>query len=1552
MFNLFRIILTSLVFVMLIRAQQASALWELTSATTISVSVSGNVVGENESFGDMVINNYSGPNNSQRVTTTTGSWPAESNQNENRFIQFAVSPESGFNFAVTSVTLDIGAAGGGNMRANIWYSKDPSFNSAIQLNSAVLVLPNGNFIVPSPNYAFNETVNDGETFYLRIYPWYTTASSGKYLCPQNVLILGTAVSSSAIFPSVSSLLLESTVAGNNSPSVEYSVFGTNLSEGVVVKAPINFKVSLNDINFLDSLILPLSGNSLPATSIYVRFNPGSPSGTISGILTNTSGEVSSNFSVSGIALASEPIISSNVSFSTVTGNSIAVNFSGGNGFSRIVVIKSGTAVNWEPIDGNVVNGVNSNFTLAVDQGNGNKVIYNGSGSEVTATGLTGNTTYHFAVYEYNVGTNNSQNYFTSLPGTGNQTTSAAPTILVSPTSVSFGNVVVNNVSVEKTYTVSANTLTPLNGVITITAPAGFEVSTTSGSGLNSFIELPYSGGVLNNTTIYVRFSPTSVTFYSGNISNAGADATTKNVAVTGNGISAEDPNVFQAEDCLLFGSYVRTQYTGYTGSGYVDLADRTGSNLEFVFRRESAATDIVSVYYANGGSTRSLSVSLNDAVVSSLSFPGTGNWSTWSSVTISVPLVSGINKLMFTSTTNGSNPNLDRIMVAGSEALAMYKLTLNKSGAGTVSATPLETFYDAGSQVTLSAFPSTGNTFFRWGGTENNFNNPNALTMNSHKTAVGIMMDTTGLSSFPLETSSRGFASMSTLGYSNGTTGGSGQEAGVVFVTTSTQFVDLMYSRVDANHTGNLPPLTVYIVGTIVRDVGVSNMIDIKDAYDISVIGVGNDATFSGVGLKISRSSNIIVRNILFINAPDDGISIQADDTESTGNHIWIDHCSFTNNFDAAIDVTHTAAYVTLSWNHIYNNNRASLMGHSDNQVSDTAMKVTYHHNFFDVTIQRHPRVRFGKAHVFNNYYLSAPNTIYGVSSNLNAQVMVEGNYFVNNPIPTETSRDGSPVGNLVERDNIFINCGIPGVGGTVFEPSGFYSYSLDPAANVPSLLTSYSGSGKYDFSLYDSVFVPVIPAELISLTASAFSSSQIDVSFTPNVSNENVVIVWNTTGAFTTPSGSPPSIGGSFAGGTLLYNGITSPQLHSGLNSATNYFYKAFSFNGTNYSSGLTDSATTQSGSTFQLSVSIDNGWNMVSVPGLHPTNQSVDTWWEFRDITANVFKFIGTYDAVTTTVPGEGYWMKHSGDRTYNTGDEWPAGGIQIVPNDPISASEGWNLVGGYESTVPVGQVTTNPPRLINATIFEYNGNYTTATDIVPGFAYWIKLSAAGDIIMGGPLGKQGAQSVNNIKEDWGKITITDASQRSFTLYAADGQVDLNYFEMPPLPPAGMFDVRFSSGRIAENLSSIQTIELTSVEYPITVTVENMSVRLQDETGKAINQTLKSGEQITINNSQISKLRVTSDLIPTVYALEQNYPNPFNPSTTIEFSLPEDVNSVKLTIYNALGERVAELVNGSLTAGKYSYQWNAGNVATGMYIYELRTDKFVSIKKMVLLK
>ena len=192
-----------------------------------------------------------------------------------------------------------------------------------------------------------------------------------------------------------------------------------------------------------------------------------------------------------------------------------------------------------------------------------------------------------------------------------------------------------------------------------------------------------------------------------------------------------------------------------------------------------------------------------------------------------------------------------------------------------------------------------------------------------------------------------------------------------------------------------------------------------------------------------------------------------------------------------------------------------------------------------------------------------------------------------------------------------------------------------------------------------------------------------------------------------------------------------------------------------------------------------------------------------------------------------------------------------------------------------------------------------------------------------------------------------------RSYTLYSVNGEVNLDQYQMPPLPPSGMFDVRYGSNRKAENLKeNNQTIEMRGLVYPVTVRAEKMGIKLEDETGKMVSERLKSGEEVTITNSSVSKLMVSVDLIPDVYALEQNYPNPFNPSTKIEFSIPEDVNNVTLTIYNALGQRVTELVNSKLEAGKYSYVWNASDVATGLYIYELRTDKFVSVKKMMLLK
>jgi hypothetical protein len=336
------------------------------------------------------------------------------------------------------------------------------------------------------------------------------------------------------------------------------------------------------------------------------------------------------------------------------------------------------------------------------------------------------------------------------------------------------------------------------------------------------------------------------------------------------------------------------------------------------------------------------------------------------------------------------------------------------------------------------------------------------------------------------------------------------------------------------------------------------------------------------------------------------------------------------------------------------------------------------------------------------------------------------------------------------------------------------------------------------------------------------------------------------------------------------------------------------------------------------------------------------VTNWWS--NLVGSVFKFSGGYVPVTTAAPTEGYWMKNNGAETYS----YPA--IQVVTHTDINAAAGWNLIGGYENTVPTASLTTTPSGLLLLPIYEYSGGYIVATNIVPGYAYWAKMSAAG-AINAPPLAKGSGEVVEYFAEDWGRIILTDAAGTNYTLYAVNGEVDLNNYELPPAPPEGMFDIRYGSGRIAEDLSSTQSIELSGVTYPLTVRVEGMDISLQDETGKQIGSGLKAGEEVTIQNP-VNKLMVLSgELTPTVYALEQNYPNPFNPATTIKFSIPEATN-VTLSIYNTLGQKVTELVNTKLESGNYSYQWDAGNVATGMYIYELRTDKFVSVKKMMLLK
>lgn len=96
---------------------------------------------------------------------------------------------------------------------------------------------------------------------------------------------------------------------------------------------------------------------------------------------------------------------------------------------------------------------------------------------------------------------------------------------------------------------------------------------------------------------------------------------------------------------------------------------------------------------------------------------------------------------------------------------------------------------------------------------------------------------------------------------------------------------------------------------------------------------------------------------------------------------------------------------------------------------------------------------------------------------------------------------------------------------------------------------------------------------------------------------------------------------------------------------------------------------------------------------------------------------------------------------------------------------------------------------------------------------------------------------------------------------------------------------------------------------------------------------------------------LDIENEAIPSVYALSQNYPNPFNPTTSIKFALPKESN-VKLSVYTILGEEIALLVNRVMPAGNHQVEFNASKLNSGMYIYKIEANNFVSVKKMILIK
>ncbi|MGW4728666.1 pectate lyase family protein [Streptomyces shenzhenensis] len=325
-------------------------------------------------------------------------------------------------------------------------------------------------------------------------------------------------------------------------------------------------------------------------------------------------------------------------------------------------------------------------------------------------------------------------------------------------------------------------------------------------------------------------------------------------------------------------------------------------------------------------------------------------------------------------------------------------------------------------------------------------------------------------------------ATGSATGYATqngGTTGGAGGQT--VRATTGTAIHQALCSRASSS-----TPIIIEVEGTInhgnTSKVSgdscntAADKIELKEISNVTLVGVGNGAVFDQLGIHVRDSSNIIIQNVTVRNVKKSGSPTSnggdAIGMESNVRNVWVDHTTLeasggeSEGFDGLFDLKNNTQYVTLSYSILRNSGRGGLVGSSESDTSNGY--ISYHHNRYENIDSRTPLLRGGIAHIYNNHYVSLNES--GINSRAGARAKVDNNYFedskdVLGTFYTDAAGYWQVSGNIYDN----VTWSSPGSENNPAGPdpqsnttvSIPYSYSLDAASCVPSVVSATAGANK-----------------------------------------------------------------------------------------------------------------------------------------------------------------------------------------------------------------------------------------------------------------------------------------------------------------------------------------------------------------------------------------------------------------------------------------------------------------------------------------------------------